>query len=189
MIRDLEHNVNRFAGVSNLPYNIIQYLFANENIWKLIKYASPDALSQPVLTAQEKAALIWKGEDNQENFRIYLTPMQENIQYTQSAIMRLYLLSGRPRNDILSTLTYTLEILCQTKLGMLDNGIPRMDLLFELIMGELMGKQVDGIGEIFFNADSAANSQCKIQLNSENNRNYMGYAISLGVHYSDVKSQ
>lgn len=180
-------NPNKFSGVSNIPYNIIQYLFKNEDIWKLIYYTTPDALLQPNLTPAEKAGLVWKGEDNQEKFRVYLTPVQENIQTSQPVILRLYLVDANPVNLERSMLTYSVEMLCQTKLGMLSNGIPRMDMLWELVMGELIGKQVNGIGTLMFDSGRQANPQCRLKIDLENNRTAMGYGVALGLWYSDVK--
>jgi hypothetical protein len=182
----VKHDYNSFGGMSAVPYNIIQYLFNNEDIWRLIAYASPDALLKPALTPKQKADLVWLGQDNQENYRVYLTPMQENIQPSQAILVRLYLTNIRPTNRMRAVVTYSLEVLCQTKLGMLDNGVPRMDLLWELIMGEILEKNVNSVGVLFF--DAGANSRCSLALNTENNRTYMGYGVALGLHYSEVET-
>ena len=49
---------NSLSALPNAPYNILKYLAQNnENIWKLLKYNSYDALSKPNLTMEEKLSL------------------------------------------------------------------------------------------------------------------------------------
>jgi len=183
----VKHEYNNFSGISQVPYKIVSHLFGNEDIWKLIAYSTNDALSKPALTPAQKAALVWKGEDRQEDCRVYLTPMQENIQDTQTVLLRIYLVEIKPVNHIRSLLTYGVEVLCQTKLGMLEDGVPRLDLLWELIIGELAQVSVGGIGELFF--DASKNARCRLTFNAENGKNYMGYGSMLSVHYSSVERQ
>ena len=53
---------NKFTEFSNLCYNILAYLMVqNEDIWKLLKYDTPDPLSKPNLTLEEKRKMIYDG--------------------------------------------------------------------------------------------------------------------------------
>ena len=64
-----------FNSLSQLPeasYSILKYLaLNNENIWKMIKYNSYDALSYPNLTVAEKLNYIWKS-GAQEDYSVFL---------------------------------------------------------------------------------------------------------------------
>ena len=52
---------NSLAALPQAPYNILQYLALNiENIWKMIKYNSYDALLKPNLALKEKLEYVWK---------------------------------------------------------------------------------------------------------------------------------
>lgn len=187
MIINTLHKVNKYKGISEIPYSIIQYLFRNEDIWKLIKYTTPDALSKPNLTPQEKANLVWLGQDRQEDYNVFLTPMQENIQPLQSVILRLYLLQINPRTGHYATMSYAVDVLCESKIGMLENGVSRTDYLLELILGEIIGQEVGGIGEIFFNSEKDANSRSRLNLMTNNSRSYMGYSVAFGVQQSHIE--
>ena len=125
---------NNYKGSSEIPYNIIQYLFYNENIWKLLYYTTPDALDQEALTSEQKAALLWTGQDHQELYRVFLVPMVENSVDTQSVILKLYKARVKPTDAFKGNMMYAIEIECETKLGMLSDGRPRLDVLWEEIM-------------------------------------------------------
>ena len=64
---------NNFAMLPSVPYNIIMTLAQNnENIFKMLKYNTYDCLSQPNLTFEEKMEMIYKNQDQQQDYRIFL---------------------------------------------------------------------------------------------------------------------
>jgi hypothetical protein len=179
---------NNYKGSSEIPYNIIKYLFYNENIWKLIYYTTPDALSKPNLTAEQKAALLWTGDDHQENYRVFLVPMVENSIANQSVLLKLYKAKVRPTDAFKGVLLYAVEIQCETKVGMLDDGRARLDVLWEEIMTSLVGKDVQGVGSLFFNSGNGGDVNCSSNVTYDNTRNYFGNITVLGVRYSHLEN-
>lgn len=182
-----EPSFNKYKGSSEIPYNIIRLLFYNENIWKLLYYTTPDALDQPALTAEQKSALVWRGQEHQENYRVFLTPMQEDTVYKQSTILKLYRSKIKPTGAFYGNMLYAIEIECNTKLGMLSDGRPRLDVLWEEISQMLIGANVGGIGTLFFNQASGGDSSCLSSVSFENTRNYMGYGTIFGVRYGRIE--
>ena len=64
--------VNRLVQLKGMSYEILKYLILNnEDIWKLLKYTTPDALSKPNLTLAEKTALIYNGETDASPYRVF----------------------------------------------------------------------------------------------------------------------
>lgn len=176
--------VNKFVGLSYVPYNIVVHLFDNEKIWQLIKYTTPDALTKPILTTQQKASLIWKGEDNQEDFRVFFIPMVENVNVDQAVILRVYRLKVNPMNPIVAGVTYAIEIMCQTKISMLYDGRTRLDVLWEEIMRSLNGVEIGAVGRLMFDAGKGGDRQCISDMSFENSKNYFGYGTVFKTNYS-----
>lgn len=176
--------INKYYNVSYLPYNLTEYLFENENIWKLIYYITNDALDKPNLTREEKISLIWRGEDRQEDFRIFLTPMQENIQPTQSCILRIFTHKIKPINAMYSDVLIGIEMLCETKLGMLNDGRPRLDVLWEEIMKTILGKDIKGVGNVYFAQGNGGSSECSSYNQIGNKRNYFDKFTVVATHFS-----
>ena len=71
----------------------------NENIWKLLKYNEPNALSNPSLTLNEKAALIWDGNGDSESYKVFRTPYLDDMFTEQTTQLRVYLTTVYPDNS------------------------------------------------------------------------------------------
>ena len=82
-----------YNSLSALPtslYKILEYLVVNnENIWKMLKYNSYDALSKPNLTVSEKLAFLWK-TGPQEKYGMFLTNLVEDAICESKCIFKLY---------------------------------------------------------------------------------------------------
>ena len=82
-----------FNSMTALPqslYKILEYLVTNnENIWKMLKYNSYDALSKPDLTISEKLAFLWK-TGVQEKYSVFLTNLVEDAICESKCIFKLY---------------------------------------------------------------------------------------------------
>ena len=85
-----------YATYSSIPsesYKIIEHLITNpkaEIIWKLLKYNDADAYTRPNLTQKEKAALIYKGETIQADYRVFFDFMMDDAETEMNTILRIY---------------------------------------------------------------------------------------------------
>ena len=78
MTRGLDFNT--FKNISKVPYTIVMdYLFYNENIWKLLYYITDEdgnpisrPLERPNLTSKQKRSLIYNGIDDVNKYRVFL---------------------------------------------------------------------------------------------------------------------
>lgn len=158
---------NNFANISRVPNEIINKLFDNENIWKLLYYTYDDVtkspvnnpLSMPNLTAKTKRSLIYLGTGTVENFRVFFTtyPMQAQFK-SQSQQIRIVRGRTDPANAFMSNVSWVFELPCHEDVQtIINNEIPcnRVDLLQEEIMKTLNGAYVGGTGQLQFNRDSS----------------------------------
>lgn len=180
---------NTFAQIPSIPYNIIMALAANnENIFKILKYNTYDCLSQPVLSFKEKMGLIYKNQDQQQDYRIFLNPLVENMQYDATTILKCYRYDIWPKNHLLAVAVYEFDILFGDKIAIIDyNGIPcnRADVMETEILKTLNGSiAINGIGQFQFNADLSQYCRSRMVLN--NTRNYNGSSLFMAVQVGSI---
>ena len=157
---------NTFKNISKVPYKIVMdYLFYNENIWKLLYYITDEdgnpisrPLEKPSLTSKQKRDLIYNGTDDINKYRVFLSnvPLSEETtgQVQQIRIFRDRIL---PKDAFMSNATWTIELPCHNAIStiIVDNIIVnRVDLLQEEIIETLNGKEIGGIGTLMFSYDS-----------------------------------
>lgn len=180
---------NNFSQLPYVPYNIIVTLAENnENIFKMLNYNTYDCLSMPNLTFEEKMAMIYKNQDQQQEYRIFLNPLVENMQYDATTILKCYRYDTWPKNQYLAVVVYEFDILFGDKIAMIDyNGIPcnRADVMESEIMKTLNGSfAMNGIGQFQFNADLSQYSRSRMAIN--NTRSFNGCTIFMAVQMGSV---
>ena len=177
---------NKFSGFSDLCYNIISYLMTNnENIWKLLKYNTPDALSRPNLSIQEKRALIFNGNNDSEDFKVYRSPFLDESFTKQTSQLRVYALTVLPDNRSLSTIDFAIDCLTHIKLVNLDGCKSRAELMVEEVLKTLNGQDINGVGKIFF--DSRESSYDAARSSLFNNRYFFGFQIVISVKFGELE--
>lgn len=159
-------NFNTFKNISKVPYTVVMdYLFYNENIWKLIYYTVDEdgmpiarPLERPSLTSKQKRSLIYNGIDDVNKYRVFLSnvPISEEVT-GQVQQIRIYRDRVLPKDAFMSNATWTIELPCHNAIStiIVDNIIVnRVDLLQEEILETLNGKEIGGIGTLMFSYDS-----------------------------------
>lgn len=186
---DTVNAYNSYNGLSFLSYNIITLLFKNEKIWKLLYYSDPNALSEPDLTPQQKRDMIWAGQENQEDYAVYLVPLAENIEYNSKVILKLYCVSIEPQRQVIGQVFYAMEIMCQSRVSMLADRRSRIEVLLEEILKTVNGAEINGTSELFFNNDMGGSIRCGTDMAIDQKRNYCGYVTVFGVHFGNVRTR
>ena len=143
---------NKYISMPYIPYRIIEYLANNnENLWKILKYNTYDCLSEDDLTFEEKMELIWSHEANQEDYKIFLTALVENMIPVSGTIIKIYKEMTLPRNHINAVAGYEIDILYGGKIALVEyNGIPcnRGDVCEAEILSTLNGVEVS-VGDLW----------------------------------------
>lgn len=179
---------NTFAQMPYIPYRIIEYLaLNNENIWKLLKYGTYDAINKSNLSLDEKLAMVWKGQSDTENYNVFFGRLMEDAEPDSETILKIYKYISEPKNTIISNVCYEFDILYGGKLSVIDYfGIPcnRGEVFETELLHTLNGKSVGGVGMLQFNRQLSAFS--KSSLNLGNNKTYTGNSLIMVVQLGSI---
>lgn len=156
---------NTFKDVSTVPNTIVtEYLFNNEDIWKLIYYTKDEKdnpivkpLEMPNLTSKQKRDLIYQGVDDVNKFRVFFTMFPQNEELNdQIQQLRIYRARILPSNAFRSSVAWRFDLPCHfgVQTIIVDNVVRnRADVLQEKILETLNGVEVGGVGVLQFNYD------------------------------------
>lgn len=179
---------NQYSALPYIPYNILKYLVENnENIWKLLKYNTYDALSKENLTHDEKIALLWTQQDNQERYRVFLTNLLSNMIPDATSMLRIYRIGTTPINHLLGTSVYEFDMLFGDKIAMVEyENTPcnRADVFEMELLKTLNGKEVSGVGVLQFNQKVSVLSRSV--MNIGNDKTYTGISILMAVNIGNI---
>ena len=162
----IKESYNKFEEYPLFSYNCISYLVNDsdsELLWKLLYYNDPDAWKSDDdhlnLTKEQKGNLIYAGQQNQEDFRVFLDMGMDNAWTTEACILRVSPLQIYPRRRTIGLITIAFEVYCHFKLNTLSNYQTRVDTVTQSILSSLNGQKIEGIGRLFF--DTFGSRQCK----------------------------
>ena len=168
----------RFERFSEFTYNIIKLLVnQGKDFWKLIKYASADALEQPDLTEEEKLGLIYNGATNSEDYRVFRIPFTDDAVVNQICKIHIFPWLTDPYKRTNGNQTFMFQIVCHNKIGTLNDGRARCDVIIEEIGRIINGADIAGIGMLTF--DSSNGRPDYIRQKTWNNQSYFGYEFAL----------
>ncbi|MBQ0141792.1 MAG: hypothetical protein KBT06_03155 [Prevotellaceae bacterium] len=180
-----------YSSLSQLPkglYNILTYLaLNNENIWKMMKYNSYDALSHPNLSMGEKLAFLWK-HGAQEEYSLFFTNLVEDEICESKCILKMYqyYIHANP-SQYLSTIVYAFDFLYGGTMSLVDyDGVPanRGDLFVHEIMATLNGADIDGVGKLQFNDKLSRYSAARSVIG--NSKTFTGESVYMTVLMGDA---
>lgn len=182
-----ESSYNQYDGLQNFTLLIIQHLMLNnEDIWKLLKYDTQDALEKPNLTREEKAKLIYPGASggDMDDYRVFRTPYLDDLTTNQQAQLRVYLESITPDTRLYGTVDVNIEVICHVKMIELNDYQNRVESIVWQVIKTLNGADVGGIGKLFF--DRSGSFYDLIKMNRYNNRNFYGYTITMSTKMGNI---
>lgn len=167
---------NTMDGMPNIGYRIIEYLMLNnEDIWKLLKYPSYDALDKPNLTIKEKRELIYDGASDAENFGVFRGAYYDDAFDEQTTQLRVFVQTVNPISDYMSHVEIAIECLCHNKIVHLKDYLNRLEVMVQQVIATLNGVQVGGIGTLRFSQELDSYNQAILRL--YNNRAVYGFRI------------
>lgn len=176
---------NKYNSIRNMGYKIIEYLMLNdEEIWKLLKYDTPDALSKPDLTFKEKSNLVFGGNDNSDNYRVFRQRFIDDAFDIQCSQLRVYMATIIPDNMTVGTVDFAIEIVVHNKLVNLDYGESRLEVMVQRVIEVLNGSNIGGIGLMFFNREGSRYDG--VTTNLYNNRDFYGYTAILSNRVGNI---
>jgi hypothetical protein len=157
----LTNSANTLELYPLISYNIIAYLVDNnEMIWKLLKHTGADAWNQTDLTSAEKRALVYAGQSNIKDYRVFLDGGQDSSWTQEACFLRVPVLAVYPANRILANVIVGFEVYCHSKISHLSNYQTRADTIVHELVSTLNEQEIGGIGRIYF--EEGSSSPCKI---------------------------
>lgn len=183
----VDHDYNQFAGFSQIPYKIMEYLMTtNENIWKLLKYPSHDALKQTNLTSTQKRTLIYRPDVQSDAYRLFTVRFVEDAVLPEVTRLHIYIGKTNPFNAQVGTVDIIFDVFCHNKIAVLSYPgyrPNRYDVIFEELMKTLNGKDVDTLGRLYFNRGGLShNSGASGVLSFSKDNIYQGRQIIMSVN-------
>ena len=204
-----QQKYNRFVNLDSIEERIINHLIKSESIyanriWKILKYPTSDALLKEDLTQSQKAELVDNDSEEQTTKRVFRYPFLEDAFTVQCSLMRIYVDSVIPMNQLKSIVNVGIDLVTHNKINNLYNDSgdvieypnsynptedeivikSRKTTFLKNILAELNGANIEGVGELQFNRDLSFFSQAKLGL--FNNRDYTGYKVILSCIQSGV---
>jgi len=194
---------NNFLHMPEVPYKIVERLATHtsqsaENLWKVLKHATTDALSKPNLTFEEKIALLWTPDvvnaTQQNLFTVFLKPLvSSSLDTAEEQIqLRIYKIINKPRNNVIASIGYQFDMYTSEVCCMVYNEdgylCERTDLMEAYLLDVLNGADM-GIGSSmfnFYNQELSSISRSSLAIN--NGKSLYGRSLVLSLTYSDVMS-
>jgi hypothetical protein len=151
---------NPFTQYARYSYNCISYLMNNNQlVWKLLKHAHPEAWNEPDLSQEEKAALIYKGQENAAISAVFLDIKQPDVFTTEAAILRISPYFAVGLNRTVGIVEISMEIFCHYKINHLSNYQTRVDTIVGELLATFNGADIGGLGLLHFNKLADQNSK------------------------------
>lgn len=140
-----------YTLLSKISYNCYEYLMNNNQlIWKLLKHDQADAWNMPDLTVEEKAALIYKGQDDLTEARAFLDVGQPDVWTKEICIIRISPHTIFPDNRVVGNLSVIFEVFSHYKINHLTNYTVRTDVITQQFIETFNGINIGGVGRLFF---------------------------------------
>lgn len=149
-----------------LAYKCVAHLVvANETVWKLLKYNDPDAWKKPNLTQQEKASLIYNGNGEISDYRVFMDQGQNDVWNIEACVVRIGPYSVFPENRSVGTLYMMFEVFAHYKINHLSNYRTRVDMITKEFIKTFNGANIGGLG--LLNFSRMENNQVRAELGGQ----------------------
>ena len=142
---------NDFRQFSKLSYNCIKELMTgSELIWKLLKHSEPDAWNYANLTQDEKAAIIYAGQQDTSQFHVFLDGKQPDVLMDEISLLRIMPHYAVGMNRTVGFIEVSMEVFSHYKINHMTNYQTRIDTMAEELLSVFNGVDVGGLGLMSF---------------------------------------
>ena len=185
---------NDFKPIPTLTYKILSYLLSDNsddcnNFWKALYYPTIDALSQPDLSLSDKKSIIWKGEANENDFKIFLKPLiGTSLPTANSQIqLRMYKIDTYPTNKTEAVICYRIDVLANEMCAPITYEsvlCERTDVIESLLLSLINGKDI-GLGYGYFQFNREINRESTSGMGINNSKNIYGRSFTMVLNYTN----
>ena len=211
------NDMNRFENLDSLETKVLQHLvYSNtkhaNNFWKLLKYATLDALAQDDVSLADRINLISADCGYPTDKRVFLAPFIDDAWDAQCSSAYIFVDKIKPMDHTRAAVVLTVELVTHAKVAVINgDGDPvlnpqanpndtneqeqvivpiknRETILVKSVLAELNGLYIDGIGYLQLNK---IGSDDKSELGGVtmplfSSRSFYGHSIKFVVEISGV---
>lgn len=136
-----------FKSFNQISYNCIKYMMDNNDlIWKLLKYKTPDAWNMGNLTQEEKASLIYAGQQDSSEFNVFMDGKQPDVLVDETTLVRIMPHYATGLNRTISILHVSMEVFSHYKINHLSNYTTRIDSIAGELLALFNGANIGTLG-------------------------------------------
>lgn len=147
---------SKLSGFRMFSYNCITKMMdENELIWKLLYYNDADAWDKPNLTKAQKRGLIYKGEQDETLFRVFMSEKQMNSWTAEVCLIRIFPNTVYAKNRTVNITSMAFDVYSHYRIDTLSNYTTRTDTIVEELVALFNGSNVGGLGVLFFDASAS----------------------------------
>jgi len=151
---------NDFRAFSKLSYNCIKLMMdESELIWKLLKYTDKDAWSKADLTQEEKAELIYAGQQDTSKYHVFMDGKQPDVLMEEVSLVRIMPHYAIGLNRTIGRIQVSMEVFSHYKINHLSNYQTRIDTITEELLSIFNGVSVGGLGLLTFDMTADQSSR------------------------------
>jgi hypothetical protein len=152
---------NDFRAFSELSYTCIKYLMDNnELVWKLLKSSSSDAWNDSNLSQEEKAALIYAGQQDTSEYRVFMDGKQPDVLVKEISLLRIMPNYAVGINRTVGYIEVSMEVFSHYKINHMSNYKTRIDTIAEELLATFNGSNVGSLG--LMNFDKMADQSSRL---------------------------
>lgn len=146
-----QEQYNGLAILSSISEICISYLMDNDDeLWKLLYYEDNNCWNQPNLTRAQKSSLIYAGQPNETDYRVFMDVGADNTWTIQACILRISPTTITPESYVVGNVGIAFEIYAHYKMNHMSNLKTRIDYGSEIIYRVFNGADIPEIGRIYF---------------------------------------
>lgn len=188
-----------FKRIAKIPYLIIEALIMDvsqdaNDIWKLLKYTSIDALSENNLTKDEKKAMIWGADKNNSSsevdFNVFVKILVPNAlnDDSEQTQLRIYRYGNDPITTTKVKLPYKFDILVNEKSSTIydyDGRIMDKSDFLELLLIDVLNGMDIGVGS----SPLSFGKGCHSIISNGNSVSFYMRSFTLIMDYCDISKK
>jgi hypothetical protein len=209
------NDYNRFENLDSVEYKIISHLIYSttshaNKIWKILKYDTIDALSQPEVSIHDRIELVCTDNGQATDKRVFLSPFTDDAWTTECSHIHFYIEGIYPDEHNRARIILGIETIVHSKISNIaaesdtdptanPNDYVEADkeeqyvfyknretVLLKHVLAELNGLYIDGIGLLQFNQRTSYYSNSVLSL--WNNRAYYGHFTKMACVFSGISN-
>lgn len=142
-----EYAYNDFQNFNMISYNCIKIMMDNnELIWKLLKHKTPDAWNKENLIQEEKANLIYAGQQDSSKFNVFMDGKQPDVLVEETTLVRIMPQYAVGLNRTIGLVQVSMEVFSHYKINHLSNYTTRIDTITGELLALFNGTNVGTLG-------------------------------------------